>query len=65
MAAGTGAAVAGVAEARDGAVRPVTGTHVAVPAECETTCAMTAVPAAADFCSRGGALGFAAPEELP
>ena len=58
--------MAGVAEARDGAVRPVTeGTLVAASAECKTTRAMTAVPGAADFCSGGGALGFAAPGELP
>ena len=46
-----GAVVAGVTEARDGAVRPLTdGALVEAFAECETASAMTAVPGEADFC---------------
>ena len=52
--AGVRAVVAGVSKACDGAVRPVTdGTLVAVPAECKTAGAITAVPDAADFCVGG------------
>ena len=64
--AGAGTAAGRASGTRGGTMRSVAyGALVAALTDCESAGAMAVVPSTADFCGRGGALGFASAKELP